>query len=157
LVDDLVKHWQASKKLTLADAEAAPGDAYRPFNASSSEWNFADEMGGLALATILSCSSALHTKAPARFQSALDRPMDHSKTGTVESLRVAYNYCIDGLATMDDASLMEMAPFAGHPAMRFDILWNAHAHAIYRLGEAEMYLRLKGIITGTNARASDDF
>jgi hypothetical protein len=61
LVNDLVKHWQASKKLSLAVAEAAPADAYRPFKSSSSEWNFADEMGSLALANVLSCSSALHT------------------------------------------------------------------------------------------------
>jgi hypothetical protein len=157
LVNDLVKHWQASKKLTLTVAEAAPAEAYRPFNSSSGEWNFADEMGSLALANFLSCSLALHTEAPARFQSALDRPMDHSKTGTVKSLRVADDYCIDGLATMDDASLMEMAAFAGHTAIRFDILWNANAHAIYRLGEAEMYLRSKGIITDTKAGASYEF
>jgi hypothetical protein len=83
--------------------------------------------------------------------------MDHSKAGTVESLSVAYDYCMDGLATIDDASLMEMASFAGHPATRFDILWNAKAQAIYRLGEAEMYLRLKGVITNLNAKAAYEF
>jgi len=145
LVNDLVKHWQTSKGLSLAVAEAMPGEAYRPFTPSDREWNFTDEMGALALASVLSCSLAIHTRVPERFQSAFDRPMDHTKAGTMESLRVAYDYCIDGLTKMADADLLEMAVFAGHRATKFDIFWNAIAHATHRLGQAEMYLRLKGI------------
>ena len=84
LVDDLVKHWQTSKSLSLAVADAMPGQAYRPFKPSDSEWNFADEMGGLALVNVLSCGLAFHSEAPKRFQSAFDQPMDHTKAGIGE-------------------------------------------------------------------------
>jgi hypothetical protein len=145
LVNDLIKHWQTSKSLSLAVADAMLAEGYQPFKPSGGEWNFADQMGSLALANVLSCTSAFHTKAPQRFQSALDRPMDHTKDGTMESLRVAYDYCIDGLGQMDDSSLFEVAAISGHRATKFDILWNAIAHATHRLGLAEMYLRSKGI------------
>jgi hypothetical protein len=78
LVDDLVKHWQTSKSLSLAVADAMPGQAYRPFKPSDSEWNFADEMGSLALVNVLSCTMAFHTEAPKRFQSAFDQLMDQA-------------------------------------------------------------------------------
>jgi len=46
---------------------------------------------------------------------------------------------------MGDAELFEIAVISGHRATRFDILWNAISHATHRLGQAEMYLRSKGI------------
>jgi hypothetical protein len=145
LVNDLVKHWQTSESLSLAIADAMPGEAYRPFKPSDSEWNFADEMGGLALVNVLSCSLAFHTRAPERFQSAFDRPMDHSKAGTMESLKVAYDYCIDGLTQLNDSELFELAVISGHRTTKFDILWNTISHVTYGLGRADMYLRSKGI------------
>lgn len=145
LVDDLVKHWQASKKLALDVAGVMPADAYRPFKPSDTAWSFADDIGGAALLNVLACSLATHTKAPQPFQSAMDHPMDHSKAGTIEALTVAYDYCIAGLSTMDDRALLEMATYAGHPAMKLDIYWNALAHATHRLGEADLYLREKNI------------
>ncbi len=145
LVNDLVGHWQASKKLVLAVAEAVPADAYRPFKPSDREWNFGDEIGGLALANVLSCSLATRSKAPASFQSALDHPMEHTKAATLDSLKTAYDYCIDGLTKMDDASLFEMTAYGGHQSSRFDIYWNALAHATHRLGQAEMFMRSRGI------------
>ena len=145
LVTDLVKHWQTSKSLALAVADAMPGEAYRPFKPSDSEWNFAGEMGGLALHSVLSCSLAFHTRAPERFQSAFDRPMDISKAGTMENLKVAYDYCIDGLMQMNDSELSDLAVISGHRATIFDILWNTISHVSYGLGRADMYLRSKGI------------
>ncbi len=145
LVNNLVKHWQASKSLSLAVADAMPGQAYRPFKPSDGEWNFADEMGGLALVNVLACTMAFHTEAPKRFQSAFDQPMDHTKAGTMESLKVAYDYCIDGLSKMDDTELFELAVISGHRLTRFDILWNAISHATHRLGQAEMYMRSNGM------------
>jgi len=55
------------------------------------------ELGALALQNVLSCSSALGTRAPARYQSAFEPPMDTTKTGVIMNLTVAYDFCIDGL------------------------------------------------------------
>jgi hypothetical protein len=144
VVDDLVKHWQISKDLSLAVAKAMPEVNYS-FKPPNAEFGFADQMGNIALVNVLSCTMALGTRAPERFQSAFDRPMDLTKTGVMKSLTVAYDYCIDGLKQMNDADLLKMAVFAGHSEPKFDILWEAYAHATHGLGEVEIYLRLKGI------------
>lgn len=141
LVHDLVKHWQTSKSLSLAVAEAMPEDAYRPFKPSDPEVNFADVIGTIALQNVLICSGAFNTRAPERFQSAFDRPMDHTKISMLQNLKVAYDFCIDGLTRIDDRDLLEMA---GHRETTFDRLWNAIAHATHLLGQAEVYLRLRG-------------
>jgi hypothetical protein len=153
VVDDLVKHWQISKDLSLAVAKAMPEDDYsfKPPKA----W-FADQMGNIALFNVLACTMALGTRAPERFQSAFDRPMDLTKTGVMKSLTVAYDYCIDGLKQLNDADLFKMAVFSGRSKPRFDIFWEAYAHATHGLGKAEIYLRLKGI-TSPNAGPSYEF
>lgn len=143
LVNDLVKHWQISKNLSLAVAQAMPADAYS-FKAPNVEWGFADQMGNLALVNVL-CTRALGTRAPEQFQSAFDRPMDSSKAGVMKSLTVAYDYCIDGLKQMNDTDLFKMAVFAGHLEPRFDIFWEGYAQSAYGLGKAEIYLRLEAI------------
>lgn len=48
---------------------------------------------------------------------------------------------------MTDADLFATAAhgFKGHPATKFDIFWDAFAHAVHGLGQADLYLRLKKI------------
>jgi len=144
VVDDLVKHWQISKDLSLAVAKAMPEADYS-FKAPNVELGFADQMGNIALMNVLSCAMALGTRAPERFQSAFDKPMDSTKAGIATSLTVAYDYCIDGLKQMNDADLLKMAVIAGRSESKLDIVWGAYAHATLGLGKADVYLRLKGI------------
>jgi hypothetical protein len=150
LAGDLAKHCQVLKTLSLDVARAIPENAYTPKAAlAESDPNSMGpfELGALALENVLSCSSAFGTRAPARFQSAFDRPMDATKTGVITNLTVAYDFCIDGLNQINDANLLKTAlrGLKGHPATKFDIIWDAFAHTTHRLGKAEMYLRLKGI------------
>jgi hypothetical protein len=53
VVDDLVKHWQISKDLSLAVAKAMPEDDYS-FKPPKAEFGFADQMGSIALFNVLS-------------------------------------------------------------------------------------------------------
>ena len=112
VADDLVKHWQISKDLSLAVAKAMP-EAYYSFKPANADLGFADQMGNIALINVLSCTMALGTRAPERFQSAFDKPMDSTKVGIATSLTVAYDYCIDGLKQMNDADLLKMAVYCG--------------------------------------------
>jgi hypothetical protein len=150
LAGDLAKHWQILKGLSLGVADAIPENAYTP-KASLAESDPREagpfELGALALETVLSCSIALGTPAPARFQSALNGPRDSTKTGVITNLTAAYDFCIDGLNRTNDTDLFKTSVrgYKGHPATKFDIVWDAFAHVTHRLGKAEMYLRLKGI------------
>ena len=144
VVDDVVKHWQISKDLSLAVAKAMPEADYS-FKPPNAEFGFADQMGNIALFNVLSCTRALGTRAPERFQSAFDKPMDSTKAGITTSLTVAYDYCIDGLKQMNDATLLKTALIAGRSEPKLGIFWGAYAHATHGLGKADVYLRLKGI------------
>jgi hypothetical protein len=144
VVDDVAKHWQISKDLSLAVAKAMPEADYS-FKPPNAEFGFADQMGNIALFNVLSCTRALGSRAPERFQSMFDKPMDSTKAGVTTSLTVAYDYCIDGLKRMNDADLLKTAVFAGRSESKLDIFWGAYAHATDGLGKADVYLRLKGI------------
>jgi hypothetical protein len=149
LARGLAKHWQVLKSLSLDVAHAFPEKAYTPKAAIGSRPNEMrpSELGGLALENVLSCSIALGTPAPARFQSAFERPMDSTKTGVIMNLTVAYDFCIDGLSRTKDTDLFKtsLRGYKGHSATRFDIFWDAYARATYFLGKAEVYLHLNGI------------
>ena len=144
IADDLVKHWQISKDLSLAVAKAMPEADYS-FKPPNAEFGFADQMGNIALMNVLSCVMALGTRPPERFKSAFDKPIDSTKAGITTSLTVAYDYCIDGLKQMNDADLLKMGVIAGRSESKLDIFWGAYAHATLGLGKADVYLRLKGI------------
>jgi hypothetical protein len=150
VVSDLVKHWQVLKGLSLEVAQAIPENEYtgKPAFIEPDPSKIGPfEMYALALETVLACSVGLGIDAPARFQSAFDRPMDSTKTGTITNLTVAFDFCIDGLNQTNDVDLFKtnLRGFKGHRATRFDIVWDAYAHATHRLGKTEMYLRLKEI------------
>ena len=144
VADDLVKHWQISKDLSRAVAKAM-AEADYSFKPPNAEFGFADQMGNIALFNVLICTRALGTRAPERFQSAFDKPMDSTKAGITTSLTVAYDYCIDGLKQMNDTDLLQTAVFAGRSQPKHGIFWEAYAHATHGLGKADIYLRLKGI------------
>jgi len=57
--------------------------------------------------------------------------MDSTKTGTIMNLTVALDFSIDGLNQTNDADLFKtnLRGFKGHRATRFDIVWDAYAHA----------------------------
>ena len=112
IADDLVKHWQISKDLSLAVAKAMPEADYS-FKPPNAEFGFADQMGNIALMNVLSCVMALGTRPPERFKSAFDKPIDSTKAGITTSLTVAYDYCIDGLKQMNDADLLKMGVYRG--------------------------------------------
>ena len=151
VVSGLVKHWQALKSLSLEVAQAIPENEYTG-KAVLSEPEPSKigpfEMNALALETVLACSLGLGINAPTRFQSAFDRPMDSTKTGTIMNLTAAFDFCINGLNQTNDANLFKanLKGYKDHHSTNFDVVWDAYAHAVHRLGKTEMYLRLKGII-----------
>ncbi len=144
LVENLAQHWEKSKSLALAIAQTVPENLYL-FKPPEHESTFAGQLNGIALADVLGCTMALHTRAPERFQSAFDKPMDSSKAGVIENLTEAYDYCIGGLKTMSDVDVLQTATYKGRRETRFDIFWDAYARTTFMLGQADMFMRSKGL------------
>lgn len=144
LVESLAQHWDKSKNLALAIAQTVPENLYLSKSAEH-EFTFAGQLNEITLADVLACTMALHTRAPERFQSAFDKPMDSTKAGVIENLTEAYDYCIGGLTAMNDANVLQTATYKGRRETKFDIFWDAYARTAYMLGQADMFMQSKGL------------
>ena len=138
LVDTLVKHWESSKKLTLAVADAMP-EANYSFKATPSEMSFGEQMNHIAKANGNYCGGAQSVPNP------LSTTPDNSKAAAQKNLETAYDFCISGLKKTTDSDLMKMVGKAPRRATVFEMFWGGFTHAAHHRGQAEVYLRLKGI------------
>jgi uncharacterized damage-inducible protein DinB len=138
LVNELVKHWQTSKDLTLAVANAMPDDQFA-FKASAAEMSFGGQMNHIAQANGFYCGSANGEKNP------LEKPADDTKATAVKSLNTTFDYCLDVLRKMSDADLQKAVTMRGNAVTRFELFWGGFTHTAHHRGQAEVYLRLKDI------------
>ncbi|HWF47971.1 MAG TPA: DinB family protein, partial [Bryobacteraceae bacterium] len=139
VVDELVKHWTTSKELSLAVANAMPEADYS-FKATAGEMSFGEQMNHIAAADSYYCSTAAGTKGPFK-----GKPADDSKSAAIKNLTVAYDYCIDSIKELSDASLQKSIPTKSGSTTPFELFWGGFTHAAHHRGQAEVYLRLKGI------------
>lgn len=142
LVDEMVKHWQTSKDLSLAVANAMPEDGYT-FKATDAEMSFGEQMNHIALANAHYCSGALGEKSP------MDKGSDNTKATAVKNLGKAFDYCIAGIKKMTDGDLQKSVSSQGHLISPFELFWGGFTHTAHHRGQAEVYLRLKGITPPT--------
>ncbi len=134
----LAKHWETSKALSLAVADAMPADAYS-FKATDAEMSFGQQMNHIALANGNYCSAAMGVPNP------IKKPEDDAKPTAIKNLTAAYDFCIGGLSKMDDAALQGTVTRGGTPVSKFELFLGGFTHAAHHRGQAEVYLRLKGI------------
>lgn len=138
LVNILLGHWQTSKNLSLAVANAMPDNDYQ-FKATPPEMSFGEQMDHIALANGNYCSAALNTPSPLKKSDSNDKP------AAVQNLTTSYDYCIGGLEKMTDVDLLKPITKNGHSVTPFEFFWGAYTHAAHHRGQAEVYLRLKGL------------
>jgi len=138
IVGETMKHWENSKALSLAVAEAMPADAYS-FKATDAEMTFGEQMNHIAMANGSYCSAALGTKNP------IAKPEDNSKATAIQNLTAAYDFCMTGLSKLDDKGLQETVTRGTNVVSKFELYWGGFTHAAHHRGQTEVYLRLKGI------------
>ncbi len=136
IVNTLVKHWQSSKDLTLAVANAMPEDSYS-FKATEAEMSFGGQMNHIAQADANYCSAAFGEKSP------MAKPTDQTKATAIKNINAAFDYCIAGIQKMTDADLEKINTARG--MSKFELVWGGFTHTAHHRGQAEVYLRLKGI------------
>jgi uncharacterized damage-inducible protein DinB len=138
LVNELINHWENSKALSLAVAAAMPDDSFS-FKAADAEMTFGGQLNHIAAANGSYCAAAIGTKSP------LGKPADETKATATKNLTTAYDYCIDGLKEMTDADLQKTVKRGGADVSKFELFWGGFTHAAHHRGQAEVYLRLKGV------------
>lgn len=139
IVTEMLKHFETSKALSLAVAEAMPAESYS-FKATEAEMSFGEQMNHLALANGNYCGFALEVKSP------LAKPEDQSnKEAAIKNIGASYDFCMDGLSKLDDKGLLTMVKQRTNTVSKFELFWGGFTHAAHHRGQAEVYLRLKGI------------
>lgn len=148
LKDALVKHWQRTAELTIAVAEAMPENGY-VFKPNPEEMSFGQQMAHIATANIGACAAARGEKAelPAKIQEwAKDQnnvPID--KATAIPFLKDAFALCKKTVEAITVDQLGETIGTGARQQTKFELLWSYFTHTAHHRGQAEVYLRLKGI------------
>jgi uncharacterized damage-inducible protein DinB len=144
----MVKHWKATGDLTLAVAEAMPAEDYN-FRPNPEEMSFGQLMAHIALADRGACANASGLTPPevpgpiAAF--AKDNKQEVDKPTAIAFQKATFDFCNKAVA---DVTLQKLDDIAG-PAARhltgYEWLWSYFTHTAHHRGQAEVYLRVKGI------------
>ena len=115
-----------------------PEDSYS-FKATDPEMSFGEQMNHIALANGNYCAAAMGVKNP------LTKSDDNSKATAIKNLTASYDFCLDGLSKTDDSALQQTVTRGKATVSKFELYWGGFTHAAHHRGQAEVYLRLKGI------------
>ena len=148
----VVKNMHATIRQNLADAAAnMPADEYS-FKATPQVRSFAEVIGHVVNANFFFCSQAKGEPPPSKenFEKVAD------KAALVKGMNDALKYCDDVYTGTTDANfnaLITMAGPAKKQASRGSVLVFNNAHNNEHYGNIVVYMRLKGHVPPSTARA----
>jgi len=145
--DALVKHWKVTGDFTIAVAKLMPADQYG-FRPVPVELSFGQIMIQIGSANIGACATASgmpKPEVPAKLQAAYkDETIDVDKDTALKFLSDTFDFCNQAVAAMTPEKLD--AVVGGTRKMTgFEWLWAYFTHTAHHRGQAEVYLRVKGI------------
>lgn len=145
--DALVNHWKVTGEFTLAVAKSMPADQYG-FRPVPIEMSFGQLMVHIAVADLNACalsSGMTHPAVPPQLSAALNDPkIAIDKDAAVSFVSDTFDFCNKALASMDEVKLNAVAGGQRKMTGR-EWLWSYFTHTAHHRGQAEVYLRLKGI------------
>jgi uncharacterized damage-inducible protein DinB len=151
LHDSMVKHWKTTEDFTLAVAQAMPADSYG-FKPVPAELSFGQLMVQIAAANVGACSMASGMTAPPtpeKLAAALkDEKVDVDKDAASKFLTETFDFCNKAVAAMTPEK-MDAVVGRNRKMTGFEWLWAYFTHTAHHRGQAEVYLRVKGITPPT--------
>jgi uncharacterized damage-inducible protein DinB len=147
--DMLLKHWKISGDFTIAVASAMPADGYT-FRPTPEEMSFGELMAHIAALDRNSCANASGLTPPALPARIAEWAQDTVKmevdreTG-IQFIKDSFEFCYKAIT---DMPMSRMDSVVGPPKRNltgFEWLWSYFTHTAHHRGQAEVYLRLKGI------------
>lgn len=151
--DSLVKHWKVTSDFTIAVAKQMPAESYG-FRPVPEELSFAQLIVQIAGANVSACSQASGMTAPAIPEKILKAvrdekaPIEIGKDEAVQFLTDTFKFCNDAVASMTPEK-MDAVVGRSRKMTGFEWLWAYFTHTAHHRGQAEVYLRLKGITPTT--------
>ncbi len=145
--DALVKHWKTTGDFTLAVAKLMPRDSYS-FRPVPEELSFGQLMVQIASANLNACALASGMPRP----SVPDKIMEGMKANSpevdkalaVQFLTDTFKFCNDAVASITPEKL-DAVVGTTRKMTGFEWLWSYFTHTAHHRGQAEVYLRIKGI------------
>jgi len=148
LHESLVKHWKTTEDFTLSVANAMPADGYG-FKPVPAELSFGQLMVQIAAANVGACSIASGLTGPTTPESlsaALkDEKVDVSKDSAVKFLTETFDFCNKAVDSMTPEKMDAVVGRGTRKMTGFEWLWSYFTHTAHHRGQAEVYLRVKGI------------
>jgi uncharacterized damage-inducible protein DinB len=144
--DALVKHWKTTGEFTIAVAKAMPAESYS-FKPQQDEMSFGQLMTHIGAADIGACvavSGLQRPDEPAQVAAwRKDQKLDVDRASAIEYLTLVFNFCNKAIDSIGWDKLD--AKVANTPLTGFERLWSYFTHTAHHRGQAEVYLRVKGI------------
>jgi len=144
--DALVKHWNTSKEFTIAVAKLMPAESYG-FKPVPAELSFSEVLLQVAGANLNACANASGTKRPdipQKIMDAINGKGDVDKNTVMEFLTSSFDFCNQAVASMTPEKL-DAVVGTTRKMTGYEWLWSYFTHTAHHRGQAEVYLRLKGI------------
>ena len=147
--DALAKHWKTSGEFTIAVAQAMPADSYT-FRPNPEEMSFGQLMAHIASANLNACVNASGQAKPALAPKIAEWAKDPQKVevdrdAAVQFLGDSFDFCNKAVAAMTPERLDTVVGPPNRNLTGFEWLWAYFTHTAHHRGQAEVYLRVKGI------------
>ncbi|HUS05820.1 MAG TPA: DinB family protein [Bryobacteraceae bacterium] len=136
--DEFVKHLTTSKAFTLDVANAMPAESY-DFKPNPEEMSYGELMVHIAQSQSNAFARATGGKSP------LAKPAVLDKATVVKYLTDAFDYCLKSLGDMEADGAEKMSGPEGKQMSARETMWAYFTHTAHHRGQAEVYLRVKGI------------
>jgi uncharacterized damage-inducible protein DinB len=131
------KHFDALSKLSIAVAQAMPPDQYA-FRPHPESMNFGELIAHIATTNYQFCAGLKDSESP-----ALPSPTD--KDAVVKLLSDSFDYCSGVIPNLTDEQLNKAHSSPDGRLLGREILLAMYIHVAHHRGQAEIYLRDKGI------------
>ena len=147
--DALVKHWKTSGEFTIAVAYAMPPDGYT-FRPNPEEMSYGQLMAHIAGVNLNACANASGLSKPALPPKIAEWSKDTQKVEVdkdtaVAFLRDSFDFCNKAVAGMTPERMDTVVGPPNRNLTGFEWLWAYFTHTAHHRGQAEVYLRVKGI------------
>jgi hypothetical protein len=144
--DALVKHWKVTGDFTIAVAKAMPVEswAFRPVAEEMSFGELMVHIGGANLSACANASGAARPVIPEPILKAVADKQPANRELALQFLGDSFKFCNDTVAAMTPKKL-EAVMGTTRKMTAFEWLWSYFTHTAHHRGQAEVYLRVKGI------------
>ena len=134
---DYLQHFSALSKLSVAVADAMPPAEYN-FRPDPPSMTFGELMSHIAVTNYQFCAGLKDVAPP-------NLPSPTEKEGVVKFLRESFDYCSSVISNLTDEQIARQhdSPDGRMPGR--EVLLAMYVHIAHHRGQAEVYLRDKGI------------